>query len=63
MTHVTCRLTAENQDQLWNPILGNRVWATILATFEGGNENTLIYGVRCSKNSYYDTGACSIIQT
>jgi len=28
MTHVTCRLTAKNQDQLWNPILGNRVWAT-----------------------------------
>jgi len=28
MTHVTCRLTAKNQDQLWNPTLGNRVWAT-----------------------------------
>ena len=21
------RLTAKNQDQLWNPTLGNRVWA------------------------------------
>ena len=29
MTHVTCRLTAKNQDQLWNTTLGNRVWATI----------------------------------
>jgi len=28
MTHVTCRLTAKNQDQLWNSTLGNRVWAT-----------------------------------
>jgi len=28
MTHVTCRLTAKNLDQLWNPTLGNRVWAT-----------------------------------
>ena len=28
MTHITCRLTATNQDQLRNPTLGNRVWAT-----------------------------------
>ena len=28
MTHRTCRLTAKNQDQLQNPTLGNRVWAT-----------------------------------
>ena len=28
MTHVTCRLTANNQDQLRNSTLGNRVWAT-----------------------------------
>jgi len=28
MTHVTCRLTAENRDQLRNPTLGIRVWAT-----------------------------------
>ena len=28
MTHVTCRLTAKNRDQLLNPTLGNRVWAT-----------------------------------
>ena len=25
---VTCRLTAKNRDQLRNPTLGNRVWAT-----------------------------------
>ena len=28
LTHVTCRLTAKNRDQLRNPTLGNRVWAT-----------------------------------
>ena len=29
MTHVTCRLTAKNRDQLRNPTLGNRVWAAL----------------------------------
>ena len=33
MIHVTCRLTAKNRDQLRNPTLGNRVWATF--TFSG----------------------------
>jgi len=33
MTHVTCRLTAKNRDQLRNPTLGNRVWATFAFTF------------------------------
>jgi len=28
MIHVTCRLTAKNRDQLRNPTLSNRVWAT-----------------------------------
>ena len=28
MIHITCRLTAKNWDQLRNPTLGNRVWAT-----------------------------------
>ena len=28
MTHVTCRLTAKNRDQLRIPTLGNRVWAS-----------------------------------
>ena len=27
-THVTCRLTAMNRDQLQNPTLGNQAWAT-----------------------------------
>ena len=37
MTRVTCRLTAKNQDQLRNPTLSNRVWATF--TFFGWGEN------------------------
>jgi len=28
MTDITCRLTAKNRDQLRNPTLCNRVWAT-----------------------------------
>jgi len=28
MTHVTCRLTAKNRDELRNPELCSRVWAT-----------------------------------
>jgi len=37
MTHVTCRLTAKNRDQLRNPTLGNRVRATFtFFNLEGG---------------------------
>ena len=40
MTHVTCRLTGKNRDQLRNPTLGNRVWASFTFTtlFEGSEE-------------------------
>ena len=34
MTHITCRLTAKNRDQLRNPTLGNRVWATFNVNVE-----------------------------
>jgi len=37
MTHVTCRLTAKNRDQLRSPTLGNRVSTTVILTsFVGG---------------------------
>ena len=44
MTHVTCRLTAKNRDQLRNPTLGNRVWAsftffTQVSRHQKGNTN------------------------
>ena len=32
MTHVTCTLTAKNRDQLRNPTVGNRVWASFTFT-------------------------------
>ena len=31
MTHVTCRLTAKNRDQLRNPAFGIRIWVTCFA--------------------------------
>ena len=33
MIHITCGLTAKNRDQLQNPTLGNRVWATFTFRF------------------------------
>jgi len=40
VTHVTCRLTAKNRDQLRNRTLGSRVWATftfsVLGPFRQG---------------------------
>jgi len=37
MTYVTCRLTAKNWDQLRNPTLGNRVWATFITSKGDGS--------------------------
>jgi len=50
MTHITCRLTAKNREQLRNPMLGNRVWATFLLQLEyitkinGNDESVFSYG-------------------
>ena len=33
MTHNTCRPTAKNRDQLRNPTIGNRVWATFFVDY------------------------------
>jgi len=38
MTHVTCRLTAKNRDQLRNSTPGNRVWATFTVFYCMGIE-------------------------
>ena len=40
MTHVTCMLTAKNQDQLRNHTLGNRVWATL--TFSNRSSSVIV---------------------
>ena len=53
MTHVTCRLTANNLDQLWNPPLSNRVWATFTlfylwcGLFQNCFEDLLCYCEQC----------------
>jgi len=52
MTHITCRLTAKNRDQLRNPTLGNRVWATF--TFFIDRVSVTISF--CNKNSSYVAG-------
>ena len=36
MTHITCRLTAKNRNQLRNPTIRNRVWTTF-TTLETSN--------------------------
>ena len=46
MTHVTCRLTAKNRDQLRNPTLGNRVWATFLRLTYGKSVRQINVRVR-----------------
>jgi len=40
MTHVTCRLIAKNRDQLRNPTLGSRVWATFTLTTNRTNHSS-----------------------
>ena len=57
MTHVTCRLTAKNRDQLRNPTLGDRVWATF--TFFGwqqwGRSLRCMSGLSCVASPYSQT--------
>jgi len=43
MTHITCRLTAKKRDQLRNPTVGNRVWATFMP---------LPFYLRCYRKTY-----------
>ena len=44
MTHVTCRLTAKNWDQLQNPTLGNRAWAAFLTKIYAFSALMLLVG-------------------
>ena len=46
MTHVACRLTAKDRDQLRNPTLGNRVWATFLSYRIVGTQKSDVVLVR-----------------
>ena len=47
MTHVTCRLTAKNRDQLRNPTLGIRVWATFFILTQNSPEKGPLNGCVC----------------
>jgi len=63
MTHVTCRLTAENGDHLWNRTLGNRAWATFTFTFLLAsleyNEWDLLFWLTVCKGAYEKFGESS----
>jgi len=49
MTHVTCRLTAKNRDQLPNATLGNRVWATFTFLKKLSDNSSFLYLAACFK--------------
>jgi len=59
MTHVTCRLTAKNRDQLLNPTLGDRVWATF--TFLPTRRRRKPAGIDTERN--YVTVTLCVLQT
>ena len=50
MTDVTCRLTAKNRDQLRNPTLGNRVWASFTFLYREINAVSPLPWRRCCRN-------------
>ena len=57
MTHVTCRLTAKNRDQLRNPTLGNQVWATFFT--QGLRRVPIVRPVRVCRSRTATTWTCS----
>jgi len=38
MTHITCMLTVNNRDQLRDPTIGNRLWATFTFLIAHGED-------------------------
>ena len=67
MTHVTCRLTAKNRDQLRNHTLGNRVRATFFhrtRTELVCNKSTQLYDAFIGHaRQRHDTTGCSETRT
>ena len=53
MAHVTCRLAAKNRDQLRNPTLGNRVWATFLPELVAASLVWSLSSLLCSVSVKY----------
>jgi len=52
-SHITCRLTAKNRDQLRNPTLGNRVWATFIFFYLTGMGQHLVFNALYDSVGYY----------
>jgi len=71
MTHVTCRLTAKNRDQLRNPTLRNRVWATFtfftrVSRYQKGRTNLDFTEARDTEWQWHQLGhmqVCISLQT
>jgi len=53
MTHVTCRLTAKNRDQLRNATLGNRVWASFFYCVSEKDSYIFRYNANIVNQSIY----------
>ena len=66
MTRITCRLTAENRDQLRNPTLRNRIWAASLLGSQHieTNANSFLSPVTAKKGSsqwvIFMAGVCAL---
>ena len=61
MTRVTCRLTAKNRDQLRNPQLGNRVWATF--SFFTASDWTLLVLTAWCHHQHATAGNVPVLRT
>jgi len=62
MTHITCRLTSKNRDELRHPTLGNRVWATF--TFLIGADFNFLFSMSLrDSHNWLDTAAVSVNNT
>ena len=62
MTHITCRLTSKNRDELRHPTLGNRVWATFTFLL-GAYFNFLFSMLLRDPHNWLDTAAVSVNNT
>jgi len=60
MTHVTCRLTAKDRDQLRNTTLDNRVWATFLVWCHHEKSSVVWCGVSTPHPHYFSRG-CGVV--
>ena len=65
MTHLTCRLTAKNRDQLRNPTLGNRISATFsvpFLPFLGNSSDNQLVKIPGAESDYIAFVACVAVR-